>query len=104
MSILSNATRLCDAAASAWIFIFSASATARIRTRSASACAGLTTSATSSCWPRSAGPLGQFSPHLQDLALSLCFGEWAGLGGLCLSLVDLGLVLGLDDRGLAGEF
>jgi flotillin len=50
MSIRSSATRLWEAAASAWIRIRSASALARTRVRSASASAGRTTSATSCCW------------------------------------------------------
>ncbi len=54
MSIRSRATRLLDAAASAWIRIRSASALARIRAFSASASAGLTTSATSWRWRSSA--------------------------------------------------
>ena len=47
--------------------------------------------------------LRQFRLGGDDRALRLGLGERAGLGRLGLRLVDLGLVLGLDDRGLAGE-
>jgi hypothetical protein len=45
--------------------------------------------------------LGQLSLSRDHFALRAGLRQRAGLGGLGLGLVDLGLVLGLDDRGLA---
>jgi hypothetical protein len=54
MSILSKATRLCEAAASAWIFILAASASARNRPVQSAAAIPGPGNARVSLWPRSA--------------------------------------------------
>jgi hypothetical protein len=64
---------LCEAAASAWIFIFSASA------------------------------LSQLGPHREHFALRLRRGERSRLAGFCLRFIDFGLVLSLHNRRLPSE-
>jgi len=103
MSILSSATRLCDAAASAWICIFSASATAKTRTASVRF-RRFAHLGEQILLAQLSGTLGQFGAHRQHLALSLGFGSGAGLGSLGLGVIDLGHVLSLYDGGLMPEF